>query len=69
MTARLQPETHAALLRALVDIGQLLRSATDPVVADQLDRARHDLRQGWREAAHDALERARRLLAGKVPSV
>ena len=62
MTARLQPETRAALLLALVDIERLLSGDADPEVRGLLDRAAHDLRNDWAEAAHDALGRARKLL-------
>ena len=62
MTARLQPETRAALLLALVDIERLQAGSADPEVLVLIERARFDLRQGWHEAAHDALGRARKLL-------
>ena len=62
MTARLQPETRAALLLALVDIERLLSGYADPEAHGLIERARFDLRQGWHEAAHDALGRARKLL-------
>lgn len=66
MTARLQPETRAHLLLAMAEIEALQAGASDPEVSGLLDRAHFDLRQGWHEAAHDALWRARKLLQTRI---
>ena len=68
-TQRLSFETRTALLLAMTCIERLLRGDADPEAHGLLERARFDLAQRWPEAAHDALERARKLLAGEMPSV
>ena len=62
MTARLSFETRTALLLAMTCIERLLACSVDPEALALIERARFDLRQGWHEAAHDALGRARKLL-------
>lgn len=63
MTAqRLCPATRAHLLLVLVDIEQALAGTANLEALALIERAPFDLRQDWPEAAHDALQRARKLL-------
>lgn len=63
---RLTPETRTALALAMAEIERLQAGTSDLGVRGLLERAEADLRQGWPEAAHDALERARALLAACI---
>lgn len=65
MTARLSFETRVHLALAMAETEVALTGTTDLEVLALLERAAHDLRQGWPEAAADCLGRARRLLAGQ----
>ena len=65
MTAGLSFETRVHLALAMAETEVALTGTTDLEVRGLLERAAHDLRNDWPEAAHDALERARKLLGGE----